>query len=93
MGVRRTIEIDGKEVAFKASAAIPRIYRLKFQRDIYKDISLLEKSLVTLIFFLLRCLRTLLLLWPNMQTLPFRMKWRNGWTNSTHFPSIRFCHS
>lgn len=45
MGVRRTIEIDGKEVAFKASAAIPRIYRLKFQRDIYKDISLLEKSL------------------------------------------------
>lgn len=45
MGIRRTIEIDGKEVAFKASAAIPRIYRLKFQRDIYKDISLLEKSL------------------------------------------------
>ena len=45
MGVRRTIEIDGKEVAFKASAAIPRIYRLKFPRDIYKDISMLEKSL------------------------------------------------
>lgn len=45
MGVRRNIEIDGKEVAFKASAAIPRIYRLKFQRDIYKDISLLEKCL------------------------------------------------
>ena len=45
MGVRRTIKIDGKEVAFKASAAIPRIYRLKFQRDIYKDISMLEKSL------------------------------------------------
>lgn len=45
MGVRRTIEIDGKEVDFKASAAIPRIYRLKFQRDIYKDISMLEKSL------------------------------------------------
>lgn len=45
MGVRKNIEIDGKEVAFKASAAIPRIYRLKFQRDIYKDIALLEKSL------------------------------------------------
>ncbi len=45
MGMTRTIEIDGKEVAFKASAAIPRIYRLKFQRDIYKDISLLEKSI------------------------------------------------
>lgn len=45
MGIVRKIEIDGKEVAFKASAAIPRIYRLKFQRDIYKDISMLEKSL------------------------------------------------
>ena len=45
MGIVRKIEIDGKEVAFKASAAIPRIYRLKFHRDIYKDISMLEKSL------------------------------------------------
>ncbi len=45
MGVVKKIEIDGVEVAFKASAAIPRIYRLKFQRDIYKDISLLEKSI------------------------------------------------
>ena len=44
MGVIRKIVIDGKEVAFKASAAIPRIYRLKFQRDIYKDISILEKA-------------------------------------------------
>ena len=38
-------EIDGKQVPFKASAAIPRIYRLKFQRDIYKDLSALEKSI------------------------------------------------
>ena len=45
MGIVRKIENDGKEVAFKASAAIPRIYRLHFQRDIYKDISMLEKSL------------------------------------------------
>ena len=45
MGIVRKIEIDGVEVAFKASAAIPRIYRLKFQRDIYKDIALLEKSI------------------------------------------------
>ena len=35
MSIVKKIEIDGKEVAFKASAAIPRIYRLKFQRDIY----------------------------------------------------------
>lgn len=44
MSIIRNVEIDGKEVRFKASAAIPRIYRLKFQRDIYKDLRLLEKS-------------------------------------------------
>ena len=45
MSIVKKIEIDGKEVAFKASAAIPRIYRLKFQRDIYKDLHSLEKAL------------------------------------------------
>lgn len=45
MSIVKKIEIDGQEVAFKASAAIPRIYRLKFQRDIYKDLSVLEKSI------------------------------------------------
>ena len=38
MGMTKTIEVDGREVLFKASAAIPRIYRLKFRRDIYKDL-------------------------------------------------------
>ena len=45
MGIVKKIDIDGVEVAFKASAAIPRIYRLKFSRDIYKDIAVLEKSI------------------------------------------------
>jgi len=45
MSIIKNIEIDGQEVAFKASAAIPRIYRLKFQRDIYKDLRSLEKSM------------------------------------------------
>ena len=44
MSMTKMIEIDGREVAFRASAAIPRIYRLKFQRDIYKDLSALEKA-------------------------------------------------
>ena len=44
MSIVKKIEIDGQKVAFKASAAIPRIYRLKFQRDIYKDLRALEKS-------------------------------------------------
>ena len=45
MSIVKKVEIDGKQVSFKASAAIPRIYRLKFQRDIYKDLSALEKSI------------------------------------------------
>ena len=45
MSIVKNIAIDGKQVAFKASAAIPRIYRLKFQRDIYKDLRVLEKSI------------------------------------------------
>ena len=45
MSMMKKIEIDGKAVAFKASAAIPRIYRIKFQRDIYKDFRSLEKRI------------------------------------------------
>lgn len=41
MGLTKTIEIDGKQVPFKASAAIPRIYRIKFHRDVYKDLEVL----------------------------------------------------
>lgn len=44
MGMTKKISIDGKDVMFKASAAIPRIYRLKFHRDIYKDLRDLEKA-------------------------------------------------
>ena len=32
------------EFTFKASAAVPRLYRIKFGRDIYKDLRQLEKS-------------------------------------------------
>ena len=45
MAVMQTIEIDGKKVPFRASAAIPRIYRIKFNRDIYKDLAALEKAI------------------------------------------------
>ncbi|MCD8078823.1 MAG: hypothetical protein LUE63_10765 [Lachnospiraceae bacterium] len=44
MAVTKTINIDGIDTTFRASAAIPRIYRLKFGRDIYKDLRALEKS-------------------------------------------------
>ena len=41
----KQLEIDGKQVSFKASAAIPRIYRIKFGRDIYPDLRQLEKAM------------------------------------------------
>ncbi len=44
MSMKQNIEIDGKQVPFKASAAIPRIYRSKFHRDIYKDLDALGKA-------------------------------------------------
>ena len=45
MSMKRNITIDGQEVPFKASAAIPRIYRMRFHRDIYKDLRDLEKGI------------------------------------------------
>jgi hypothetical protein len=44
MAIKKIISIDGIEVPFKASAAVPRLYRLKFGRDIYKDFASLQKD-------------------------------------------------
>lgn len=44
MAIKRNISVDGMEVPFKASAAVPRMYRLKFGRDIYKDFAALQKE-------------------------------------------------
>lgn len=42
--VTKTLTIDGKEVKFKASASIPRIYRIKFHRDLFVDLQKLSES-------------------------------------------------
>ena len=42
--IMREIEICGKKIPFRSSATIPRLYRAKFKRDIFKDLSKLEKS-------------------------------------------------
>lgn len=42
--IKKKINIGGIEVEFKSSATIPRLYRAKFKRDIFKDLSKLEKS-------------------------------------------------
>lgn len=45
MSIIKEIEIDGQPVAFKASAAVPRMYRLKFRRDIFQDMTNLQKDM------------------------------------------------
>ena len=40
----KTVKVGEREVTFKSSAAIPRMYRIKFKRDIFKDLTKLEKS-------------------------------------------------
>lgn len=42
--MRKTITISGIECDFKSSAAIPRMYRLKFGRDIFVDMEKLQKQ-------------------------------------------------
>lgn len=42
--IQKLIEIDGKQVPFRASASIPRIYRHRFKRDIFKDMQELTKD-------------------------------------------------
>lgn len=42
--IKREIEICGKNVPFRSSATVPRLYRAKFKRDIFKDLSKLEAS-------------------------------------------------
>ena len=42
--LEKTINVGGREVKFRSSATIPRLYRAKFKRDIFKDLSKLESS-------------------------------------------------
>ena len=101
--IKEIIEIDGQKVPFKASAAIPRIYRIKFRRDIYRDLHHLEKSIgendennsmtktiLTLIWYRLKYSRTLPISWLNTQTLPYRTRPKSGSIGFPHFQFIRF---
>ena len=42
--LEKTVKIGDTDVKFRSSASVPRLYRLKFGRDIFKDLSKLEKS-------------------------------------------------
>lgn len=45
MALTKTIDIDGKQVTFRASAALPRLYRIRYGRDIMRDLAQLGKRL------------------------------------------------
>lgn len=40
----KVINMDGKEVKMRATASVPRLYRIKFGRDIMKDMQKLQES-------------------------------------------------
>ena len=42
--LEKTVKIGATDVKFRSSASVPRLYRIKFGRDIFKDLSKLEKS-------------------------------------------------
>lgn len=42
--MEKTIRIDDKEVKMKASALVPRLYRLRFRRDMISDMNTLRKA-------------------------------------------------
>lgn len=44
MAVSKDVLIDGKTVHFRASAAVPRMYRLKFGRDMFQDMGTLTEA-------------------------------------------------
>lgn len=45
--MERTVTIDGREVRFRASAAVPRLYRIKYRRDLIADMAAIHKQLQT----------------------------------------------
>ena len=42
--IEKTVTIGDQQVKFRSSASVPRLYRIKFKRDIFKDLSRLEQS-------------------------------------------------
>lgn len=43
--MRKTLTIGGVECNFKTSAAVPRMYRLKFHKDIFNDLNSIDRQI------------------------------------------------
>lgn len=97
MSMIQKIEIDGKQVPFKASAAIPRIYRIKFHRDIYKDLDVLGKAVGNgdegsshLDMFSLEMFENIAYIMAEHADPTIRTARRNGLMSSAPSPSTRY---
>lgn len=42
--MEKTIMIDGKAVGFRSTAALPRLYRIRFGRDIFADLTKMQNA-------------------------------------------------
>lgn len=40
-----TVMIDGRTVRFRATAAVPRLYRIKFRRDLLQDVKAVQRAI------------------------------------------------
>jgi hypothetical protein len=92
--------VTGGFPVFLASAAIPRIYRLKFQRDIYKDLRILEKSIgegdeenSNLDLFSLEMFEIIAYTMAKHANPQIPNEVDECWMVSTHFPSTKYCHN
>ena len=91
MSMIQKIEIDGKQVPFKASAAIPRIYR------IYKDLDVLGKAVGNgdegsshLDMFSLEMFENIAYIMAEHADPTIRTARRNGLMSSAPSPSTRY---
>lgn len=41
----KALTIDGRQVTFRATAAVPRLYRIRFRRDIMQDMGEIQAAL------------------------------------------------
>ena len=43
--MEKTLTIDGRDVKFRATAAVPRLYRIKFRRYIIQDMQTIQAAM------------------------------------------------
>ena len=100
MAIQKNIVVDGIDVPFKASAAIPRLYRLKFRRDIYQDLNALQKAMQqqneqnhddqnpaasSLDIVSLELFENIAYIMAKHADQPFRLRRTNGWNSFNTF--------